>query len=81
MNINKRKKTLIKLLKPHGWELIRESNHFVFCHKITNRKLVTGKSSNCQWVTKKIMSVVKRHDAKYLPLNDNFNPESVLEVA
>ena len=75
MNINKRKKTLIKLLTPHGWELHRESNHFVFCHKVTNRKLVTGKSSNSQWVTKQIMSNVRKHDAKYLPKNDNTNTE------
>ena len=75
MNTKKHKKILIKLLTPHGWELHRESNHFVFCHKVTNRKLVTGKSTNCRRVYKDVMSGVRKHDAKYLPKNDNTNTD------
>ena len=78
MGIRKHKKALIKLLKPHGWELHREHNHFVFCHKITNRKLVTGKTTNCQRVYKNIMGAVRNHDAKYLPLNDNLNTQKMV---
>ncbi|MDC1061154.1 hypothetical protein OAQ23_00045 [Hellea sp.] len=78
MNINKRKKELINLLSPLGWELHRQHKHFVFRHKITNRKLVTGKSTNCRRVYKNVTRIARNHDKKYLPQNDNFITEKVV---
>jgi len=66
MNQQKYRKTLIKLVSQHDFELIRDKNHLVFAHKKTNRRLVCCKTPSDQKVLKNILRDIKLHEQKYL---------------
>ena len=66
MSIKKYKKEVLKVCRENDFELIREKNHFVFKHEITNRKLTVPKTPSCPFSFRKTLRNIKHHNEQYL---------------
>ena len=67
MNASKYKKTVFKIFSDNDFVLVREKKHFVFAHKITNRKVVCPKTTKDHRSIKNTIRHIKHAQQEYLP--------------